>query len=129
LAGIACVWYYRYKSRFYSNVLFTGWRVLLFAGIVPLTSALFVASVGIYQLPQLGLRVSVISIGTILIGIVPELNKRHDDRIDGKGIAWLNVDLVNCRIEFGAYGGFHFHRLDDAKRFARPYRMPGSHQD
>jgi hypothetical protein len=71
LAGIACVWYYRYKSRFYSNVLFTGWRVLLFAGIVPLTSALFVASVGIYQLPQLGLRVSVISIGTILIGIVP----------------------------------------------------------
>jgi hypothetical protein len=71
LAGIACVWYYRYKSRFYSNVLFTGWRVLLFAGIVPLTSTLFVASVGIYQLPQLGLRVSVISIGTILIGIVP----------------------------------------------------------
>ncbi|HUZ91738.1 MAG TPA: APC family permease [Methylocella sp.] len=64
LAGIACVWYYR-------NVLFTGWRALLFAGIIPLTSALFVASVGIYQVPQLGLRVSVISIGTIAIGIVP----------------------------------------------------------
>ena len=64
LAGIACVWYYR-------HVLFTSWRVLLFAGIVPLTSALFVASVGIYELPQLGVRVSVMSIGTILIGIVP----------------------------------------------------------
>ena len=64
LAGIACAWYYR-------NLLFTGWRMLVFAGIVPLTSALFVASVGIYQLPQLGFRVSIMSIGTILIGIVP----------------------------------------------------------
>lgn len=64
LAGIACAWYYR-------NVLFTGWRMLVFAGIVPLTSALFVASVGIFQLPQLGFRVSIMSIGTILIGIVP----------------------------------------------------------
>jgi amino acid transporter len=63
-AGIACVWYYR-------HVIFTGWKVLVFAGIVPLTSAHFVACVGIYQLPQLGCRVSVISIGTILIGIVP----------------------------------------------------------
>ncbi len=64
LAGIACVWYYR-------DVMFTGWRILLFAGIVPLTSALFVASVGLYELPQLGLLVSAISIGTILIGILP----------------------------------------------------------
>lgn len=64
LAGLACVWYYR-------KVLFSGWRVLVFAGIVPLCSALFVASVGLYELPQLGFRVSVMSIGTILIGIVP----------------------------------------------------------
>jgi len=64
LAGIACVWYYRL-------VIFTGWKMLVFAGIVPLTSALFVASVGLYQLPQLGFRVSVMSIGTILIGIAP----------------------------------------------------------
>ena len=62
--SIACVWYYR-------DVMFTGWRILLFAGVVPLTSALFVASVGLYELPQLGFRVSAISIGTILIGILP----------------------------------------------------------
>ncbi len=64
LAGIACVWYYR-------NVLFISWRMLMFAGIVPLTSAIFVACVGLYELPQLGFRVSVMSVGTILIGIVP----------------------------------------------------------
>lgn len=64
LAGIACVCYYR-------KVMFTGWRVLVFAGIVPLTSALFVACVVIYQLPRLGWRVSGMSIGTILTGIVP----------------------------------------------------------
>ena len=141
LAGIACVWYYR-------NVLFTGWRMLVFAGIVPLTSALFVASVGIYQLPQLGFRVSIMSIGTILIGIVPlcfiagaitaastltrrnppELGKRHDDRIDGEGIA-LNIYFLDRRIEFGAYGSFHFHRLDDAEGFAGPDPLPGGHGD
>jgi amino acid transporter len=64
LAGTACVWYYR-------NVIFTGWRTFVFAGIIPLTSALFVACVGIYELPQLGYRVSAMSLGTILIGTVP----------------------------------------------------------
>ena len=64
LAAIACVRYYR-------GVIFTSWRMLVFAGLVPLASAFFVASVGIYELPQLGLRVSVMSIGTILTGIVP----------------------------------------------------------
>ena len=49
------------RSFPYRKVIFTGWRMLVFAGIVPLISALFVASIGIYQLPQLGLRVSVIS--------------------------------------------------------------------
>jgi len=70
LAGIACVCYYR-------KVMFTGWRMLVFAGIVPLTSALFVACVVIYQLPQLGWRVSGMSIGTILTGIVPLLYYRR----------------------------------------------------
>ena len=70
LAGIACVCYYR-------KVMFTGWRMLVFAGIVPLTSALFVACVVIYQLPQLGWRVSGMSIGTILTGVVPLLYYRR----------------------------------------------------
>lgn len=64
IAGIACAWYYR-------KVLFTDWRVLVFAGIIPLGSALFVGYVGIYQLPQLGWQVSAISLGTIAIGVIP----------------------------------------------------------
>jgi amino acid transporter len=64
LAGIACAWHYRKSMR-------TGWRTLAFAVIVPLTSALFVAAVGIYQLPHLGWRVSFLSIGSIVIGVAP----------------------------------------------------------
>ncbi len=63
LAGIACAWHYRKSMR-------TGWTIV-FAVIVPLTSALFVAGVGIYQLPHLGWRVSLLSIGTIAVGVVP----------------------------------------------------------
>ena len=75
------------------------------------------------------------SIGTILIGIVPlcyhrwryksrfniyrrntpALGKRHDDRIDGERIAGLNIYFLNSRIEFGAYGSLHFHRLDEQR--------------
>jgi amino acid transporter len=64
LAGIACAWHYRKSMR-------TGWRTTAFAVIVPLTSAVFVAGVGICQLPQLGWRVSLFSIGSIAIGTVP----------------------------------------------------------
>ena len=64
LAGIACAWHYR-KS------MSTGWRTIAFAVIIPLTSALFVAAVGIYQLPHLGWRVSFLSIGSIAIGVAP----------------------------------------------------------
>jgi|SRR5579875_60835 amino acid transporter len=64
LAAIACVCYYR-------RLIFTRWKMFVFSGFIPLASALFVASVGLYELPQLGFRVSLISIGTILIGIVP----------------------------------------------------------
>jgi amino acid transporter len=62
LAGIACAWHFSTHG---------GWKTRLFAVVIPLTSALFVAGVGIYQLPFLGWRVSALSIGTILIGIVP----------------------------------------------------------
>jgi amino acid transporter len=63
-AAFACAWYYRKPMR-------TDWRLLAFAGIVPLASGLFVVSVGLCQLPQRGWRVSTISIGTILIGLLP----------------------------------------------------------
>lgn len=64
LAGVACAWHYRTSIR-------TGWRTLAFAVIVPFTSALFVAGVGIYQLPHLGWGVSFLSIGSIAIGVAP----------------------------------------------------------
>jgi amino acid transporter len=64
LAGVACAWHYRTSIR-------TGWRMLAFAVIVPFTSALFVAGVGIYQLPHLGWGVSFLSIGSIAIGVAP----------------------------------------------------------
>lgn len=64
LAGVACAWCYRKAMR-------ADWRTLVFAGVVPLMSALFVAAVGIYQLPQLGWRVSITSMGSILIGVAP----------------------------------------------------------
>ena len=64
LAGIACAWHYK-KSTY------PGWRTIAFAVIVPLTSAFFVAGVGIYQLPHLGWRVSILSIGSIAIGVAP----------------------------------------------------------
>ena len=64
LAGIACAWHYR-KS------VHAGWKTIAFAVIVPLTSALSVAGVGIYQLPHLGWGVSCLSIGSIVIGVAP----------------------------------------------------------
>ncbi|HXW71766.1 MAG TPA: APC family permease [Methylocella sp.] len=64
LAGIACAWYYR-------NVMFASAKPFIFLGLIPLASAVFVACVGLYELPQLGLRVSAISMGTIALGIIP----------------------------------------------------------
>jgi amino acid transporter len=63
-AGLACVWYHR-------KAMLRDWRILAFAGIVPLLSALFVGAIGLYQLPHLGWRIAVISVGTILIGLAP----------------------------------------------------------
>ncbi|MGH6821480.1 MAG: hypothetical protein ACREDU_11555, partial [Methylocella sp.] len=73
----------------YRTAMSTGWRTIAFAVIVPLTSALFVACVGIYQLPHLGWRVSFLSIGSIVIGVVPLVYYRrryrcrfyHDDGV------------------------------------------------
>jgi amino acid transporter len=73
LAGIACAWHFRTSMH-------TGWRTIAFAVIVPLTSALFVAGVGIYQLPHLGWRVSCLSIGSIAFGVVPLCYYRRRNR-------------------------------------------------
>jgi amino acid transporter len=63
-AGLACAWYYR-------AAMGRDWRILVFAGIVPLLSALFAGGIALYQLPHLGWRVAVIGVGTILIGVAP----------------------------------------------------------
>jgi amino acid transporter len=64
LAGFACAWHFRKAVR-------RGGQNRLNAVLIPLLSAIFVAGVGIYQLPFLGWHVASLSIGTILIGIVP----------------------------------------------------------
>lgn len=64
LAGFACAWHFRKAVR-------RGGQNRLNAVLIPLLSALFVAGVGIYQLPFLGWHVAALSVGTILIGIVP----------------------------------------------------------
>ncbi|MGH6935086.1 MAG: hypothetical protein ACRED2_02705, partial [Methylocella sp.] len=73
----------------YRKSMRTSWRTIAFAVIVPLTSALFVAGVGIYQLPHLGWRVSLLSIGTIAIGVVPlcYYRRRYRPRFSGDEFA------------------------------------------
>lgn len=69
LAGIACFWFYRQTHlKSVSN--------LLMRGIWPLVSALFLIAVGYYNILSLDKRVSWLSAGTILIGIVPLLYYR-----------------------------------------------------
>lgn len=64
LAGFACAWHHRKAAH-------ASWRTFVSAVLLPFLSALFVAAVGIYQLPHLGLRTSLLSTGTILIGALP----------------------------------------------------------
>jgi hypothetical protein len=51
--------------------MLSDWRILAFAGVVPFASALFLAGVAVYQLPHLGWRVSLLSIGSVLSGFAP----------------------------------------------------------
>jgi amino acid transporter len=63
-AAFACFWYYR-------KAMLSDWRMLAFAGFVPLASGLFVSAVGLFQLQQLGWRISAMSVGAVLIGFAP----------------------------------------------------------
>ncbi|MBO0734912.1 MAG: APC family permease [Methylocapsa sp.] len=74
LAGLACAWHFRKAAR-------TGLRAALVSVAFPLLSALFVAGVGIYQLPTLGWGTSALSIGTLVTGAVPYLYYRWRHRI------------------------------------------------
>jgi amino acid transporter len=64
MTGFACAWYYR--KQLHENM-----STLLLKGVWPLVSALFLLFVGIYQLPQLGWTVSLLSVGAIAAGIIP----------------------------------------------------------
>jgi amino acid transporter len=70
LAGLACAWHFRKAAH-------RGTRSRVYSVFIPLLSAVFVAGIGIYQLPFLGWRLASLSIGTILIGIVPFLYYRR----------------------------------------------------
>lgn len=69
LAGIACFWFYRRTHlQSVSN--------LLMQAVWPLGSALFLIAVGYYNVASLDKRISLISVGTIAVGILPLLYYR-----------------------------------------------------
>jgi amino acid transporter len=80
LAGLACAWHFRKAAH-------RGTRSPVYSVFIPLFSAVFVAGIGIYQLPFLGWRLASLSIGTILIGIVPYLyyRRRYRGHFSAKG--------------------------------------------
>jgi len=66
LTGVACTWYYRKQLRKDPKTLFLK-------GIWPLGSAIFLLFLAANQLGQLGLTVSLLSVGAIACGILPML--------------------------------------------------------
>ncbi|MBW4659048.1 MAG: APC family permease [Drouetiella hepatica Uher 2000/2452] len=66
MTGLACAWYYRKTLRQDSKSLWLR-------GIWPVTSAVLLLLVGAFQLPQLGLEVSLMTVGAIAIGFIPLL--------------------------------------------------------
>ncbi len=69
LAGIACFWYYR-KTHVQSA------KNALMQGFWPLVSALFLLVVGYYNILSLDRRVTLLSLGTIAVGVLPLLYYR-----------------------------------------------------
>jgi len=69
LAGIACFWYYR-KTHAQSA------KNAFMQGVWPLVSALFLLVVGYYNILSLDRRVTLLSLGTIAVGVLPLLYYR-----------------------------------------------------
>ncbi|OUL36191.1 amino acid permease [Nostoc sp. T09] len=69
MTGIACAWYYR-------KTLGSGKKTLFMQGIWPVSSAIVLLIVGVAQLPQLGLEISLYTISSIVLGIIPMLYYR-----------------------------------------------------
>ena len=69
LAGIACFWYYR-KTHAQSA------KNAIMQGVWPLVSALFLLVVGYYNILSLDRRVTLLSLGTIVVGVLPLLYYR-----------------------------------------------------
>jgi amino acid transporter len=70
MTGLACAWYYR-------KTLGNSKKTLFIQGIWPVCSAIVLLVVGVAQLPQLGLKISLYTIGAILLGIIPMLYYRY----------------------------------------------------
>jgi amino acid transporter len=70
LSGLACAWYYRRTLAKNRTTLFTQ-------GIWPVASAVFLLILSVMQLPQLGLAVSLYTLGSIALGVIPMLYFRY----------------------------------------------------
>lgn len=64
LTGFACAWYYRHG-------LTHDFRTFFMRGLWPVCSSLFLWTIAIYDIPQLGWRTDLIGLGTLFIGVIP----------------------------------------------------------
>jgi amino acid transporter len=64
MTGFACAWYYRKTMR-------QSLKTFLVQGVWSVSSAIVLLAVGCLQLPQLGLQVSLFTVGAIAVGLIP----------------------------------------------------------
>jgi amino acid transporter len=64
MSGLACAYYYR-------KVLRRNWPTLIMRGVWPVSSAIFLLVLAVMQIPTLGWSVSLLTLGSIVIGCVP----------------------------------------------------------
>jgi amino acid transporter len=64
MTGLACTWYYR-------KILKQSWQTMLMKGIWPAASAIFLLTLGVWQIPTLGWDVSLYTLGAIAAGCLP----------------------------------------------------------
>lgn len=69
LTGFACAWYYRHE-------LTLNFKTFVMRGLWPVLSAMFLWTIAIYDIPQLGWQTDAIGLGTLALGAIPLLYYR-----------------------------------------------------
>ncbi|GMA51054.1 putative amino acid permease [Alicyclobacillus contaminans] len=89
LTGFACAWYYR-------RLLTRSVGTFVMRGLWPVVAALFLWSVALYDIPQLGWTTDAIGMGALLIGVFPLVYYRLKYRSSfyTSGREWAEVGVV-----------------------------------